>query len=82
MIDSNSDNNNPTFEPALLTASQVARMLQISKRTLWRLRSAHDLPAPIHLGATVRWRANEIRNWIAAGCPKTESRDNGKRRNN
>lgn len=53
----------------LLTSDALARMLQISKRSLIRLRSAGKLPRPVQLGRCVRWRTVEIREWIDAGCP-------------
>jgi excisionase family DNA binding protein len=56
-------------EPLLITAEELAHLINVSKRTLWRLRSAGDLPAPVRLGSTVRWRVEEIRAWIAQGCP-------------
>ena len=58
-------------EPRLVTAQEVARLLNISTRTLWRLRSAGHLPAPVRLGGAVRWQLNEIRKWIDDGCPAT-----------
>jgi predicted DNA-binding transcriptional regulator AlpA len=67
-------------EPLLVSASTVARMLNISTRSLWRLRSAGVLPPPVRLGGTVRWRIDEIKNWIAAGCPPEKSHENERRR--
>ncbi len=60
--------------PALITAAQLAEMLNVSVRTLWRLRSAHQVPEPVRLGAAVRWRLDEIRKWIADGCEKSGDR--------
>lgn len=57
------------FEPTLVRAIEVASMLQVSIRTLWRLRSAGQLPSPIRLGGAVRWPIDDIKKWIAAGCP-------------
>ena len=62
--------------PALITADQLASMLQISTRTVWRLKSAGQLPKPVEVGGSVRWRAEEIHNWINRGCPRTAERDN------
>ena len=53
----------------LLTAERLARLLDVSKRTLWRLRSAGKLPRPVQLGGSLRWRADEVSAWVAAGCP-------------
>ena len=55
--------------PVLLTVHDLAAMLQISTRSVWRKRSAGAVPAPIPLGGLVRWRRSEIVTWIAAGCP-------------
>jgi predicted DNA-binding transcriptional regulator AlpA len=69
------------YEPLLLTATQVARTLQISPRTLWRLLSAEKLPEPLRLGGSTRWRADDVITWIDAGCPETTTMDNDVRRN-
>ena len=54
----------------LITAVQLADLLSISERTLYRLKSTGQLPKPISLGGSVRWRLAEVRSWIAEGCPK------------
>jgi excisionase family DNA binding protein len=53
----------------LLTAGNLAQLLNISVRTLWRLRAQHKIPAPIRVGGSVRWRTRDIEAWIAKGCP-------------
>ncbi|TWT67023.1 Helix-turn-helix domain protein [Posidoniimonas polymericola] len=53
----------------LATPTQVAEMLQVSTRTLWRMRAAGKLPEPVRLGAAVRWRRDEIEQWVRDGCP-------------
>ena len=67
-------------EPLLIPAAEFARLLQISTRTLWRQLSAGQIPRPVRFGGTVRWRLEEIREWISRGCPLPESRDNESRR--
>ena len=53
----------------LLTARQAAELLGISVRT-WRTWDAGGLvPRAIQIGHTKRWRADELRRWIADGCP-------------
>lgn len=67
----------PEFrEPLMVTAHELARMLHVSVRTLWRMRSAGHVPSPVRFGAAVRWRLDEIRKWIADGCPKRQAREN------
>jgi predicted DNA-binding transcriptional regulator AlpA len=60
--------------PALITAVDFAAMLKVSVRTLWRLRSAGQVPEPVRLGGAVRWRLDEVRNWIARGCEMSNER--------
>lgn len=66
--------------PLLLTAAQVANLLQVSKRTLWRLLSAGVLPAPLRIGKSTRWGCQEIRHWIDASCPSPSARENSTER--
>lgn len=72
-IDSATLDVNQDLEPdttsLLLTASRLAAILSVSVRTLWRLRAAGKLPKPVHLGGSLRWRAEEVQAWIDAGCP-------------
>ena len=62
-----------TAEPVLLSVADVARMLSVSVRHVWRLRDSGDLPAPIYLGRTVRWRKAALDRWIAE-CSTTRPR--------
>jgi predicted DNA-binding transcriptional regulator AlpA len=59
--------------PLLLTAGEVARLLNISERSVFRLRSAGDLPKEVEVLGSVRWRRADIEAWVAAGCPKREN---------
>jgi len=59
----------PQTGPALISATELAELLQISTRTLWRLRSAGKLIRPIRLGGSTRWSLDEVQTWIAEGCP-------------
>lgn len=53
----------------LIPAEEVALMLGVSERTLWRLLSAGKVPEPLRIGRNTRWRAAEVREWIERGCP-------------
>lgn len=57
-------------EPTLLTVEQVAAMMSVSKRTVWRMLSAGELIQPIRVRGNTRWRHAELHEWIEAGCPK------------
>ena len=52
----------------LLKAEEVARMLAISTRTLWRLVSTEGFPQPVKFGGSTRWRAAEVTAWVEHGC--------------
>jgi excisionase family DNA binding protein len=56
-------------KPLLIPAGEVAEMLGISTRTLWRLVGAGRVPAPIRLRGSTRWPREQIRSWVALGCP-------------
>jgi excisionase family DNA binding protein len=58
-----------TPESALLDVKSVASLLNCSERHVYRLCDAGRLPAPVRLGALVRWRRSELLDWLAAGCP-------------
>lgn len=56
-------------EPLLLTAVQLAKLLGISRRTVFRLTSSAKLPRPIYISRLCRWSHAEIQDWIKADCP-------------
>lgn len=51
-------------QPRMIDVREVATILSISTRSVWRLVSRGDLPQPIRLGRTVRWRSTDIDRWI------------------
>ena len=58
--------------PLLLDACAVAEMLGIGRTHLFELNKTGRLPIPIKLGRAVRWRVDELREWVAAGCPSRQ----------
>jgi len=54
----------------LISIEHVAELLSASPRTIRRLDAAGKLPQGIKLGGLKRWREDELRAWIAAGCPE------------
>ncbi|MCC7291464.1 MAG: helix-turn-helix domain-containing protein [Phycisphaerales bacterium] len=54
---------------ALFTVQQVADLLGCSTRHVRRLADRAAMPAPVRLGSLVRWRGDQIEQWIMAGCP-------------
>jgi excisionase family DNA binding protein len=62
---------------ALLDVRAVAALLDCSTRHVYRLSDAGRMPAPVRVGALVRWRRADIDAWLAAGCPATRRADRG-----
>jgi excisionase family DNA binding protein len=54
---------------ALLDVRAVAVTLGCSPRHVYRLADGGRMPAPLRLGALVRWRRADLDAWLAAGCP-------------
>jgi len=52
----------------MISADDLAAILKISKRTLWRLLSSKGLPEPTRFGKCVRWRRGIMEQWIDKGC--------------
>jgi excisionase family DNA binding protein len=60
----------PLRDPAaLLDVRTVAALLDCSPRHVYRLADAGKMPAPVRIGALVRWRRPDLDTWLAAGCP-------------
>lgn len=59
----------PNDQGLLIDGKEVARLLDVSPRTIWRLKDSGKMPRPIRLGNLVRWSYDEIKEWIELGCP-------------
>jgi predicted DNA-binding transcriptional regulator AlpA len=58
----------------LLTAKAVSEMLSLSKRQIFRMKSAGLICAPVKVGqGAIRWRQSDIERWIELGCPDRKS---------
>lgn len=53
----------------LVKAKELAEMLSVSTRHIWRMRASDKLPRAIEIGNCVRWKLLDITNWLAMGCP-------------
>ena len=58
-----------TPAPLLLDISALAMLLSRSVPSLRRDDAAGRLPAALRIGGAKRWRFDEIRRWVEAGCP-------------
>ena len=52
-------------QPELLSVRDLARLLNVSQRTVWTLRNRGELPSPLKLGAGIRWRRATVPAWLA-----------------
>ncbi len=59
-----------TGTPMLITAKQAAVMCGKSLRTWRTWDSAGWIPQPVRIGRSTLWRLDELREWVAAGCPR------------
>ena len=61
---------NTQTEERLLRALDVGRILNLSKRQIFRMKSAGLICSCITVGkGAVRWRQSDIEQWISMGCP-------------
>ena len=64
-----------TDAPAtLLDVRAVAALLGCSERHVYRLSDSGRMPAPVKLGALVRWNRASVETWIDEGCPSIRNR--------
>ena len=56
-------------EPLLLTAGDAARLCGTSVRTWRTWDAAGKMPSSVRIGRSALWRIDELRAWVAAGCP-------------
>ena len=68
----------PELENALLDVRSVAAILGCSSRHVYRLSDSGRMPAPIRLGALVRWPRRTVVTWISEGCPSCRRGSNGR----
>lgn len=55
--------------PLLLRAVDAAAQCSVSVRTWYAWDLAGKVPRPIRMGRTPFWPYEELRAWVAAGCP-------------
>jgi hypothetical protein len=55
--------------PLLVDAAGAGTLLDMSARSVRRMDSAALMPRAITCGHSKKWRTEEIRSWVLAGCP-------------
>jgi excisionase family DNA binding protein len=64
-LSTSSHRDGPMAEVTLLTVRQVAELLGVHIRSIWRLSQAGEIPAPIRIGErVVRWRLSDLRDHL------------------
>lgn len=53
----------------LLDVKELAALLRLSCRQIWKLNAAGRIPAPVRIARSVRWEKRQIEAWVRAGCP-------------
>lgn len=64
--------SNDRYAALLLTARDACKSCGKSLRTWRSWDSAGRIPRPVRIGRSTLWRADELREWVAAGCPRRE----------
>jgi predicted DNA-binding transcriptional regulator AlpA len=54
----------PNTPIVLLTVKDLAQLLKISIRSVWRLCSSGEIPRPIKIGASCRWDSEEVTGYL------------------
>ena len=62
-------NDDTTGQSLLISTDDLAVLIGVSTRTIWRLLSAGKIIEPVRFGGTVRWNRAQIQEWIEQGCP-------------
>jgi predicted DNA-binding transcriptional regulator AlpA len=61
------------LEPLLVGADQAGPLCGRSEASWWRDHAAGRIPRPVRIGGRTLWRLEELRRWVAAGCPDRQS---------
>lgn len=64
------ENTEVKNEPILLTVKQVAKLIGMSERSIWRLSGSGEFPAPIALGRSKRWYRKSVDDFAEANAHK------------
>ena len=57
----------PNIRSLTLDVKQVAQLLGLSRRSVYRLLDAGQIPKPLKLGSATRWRHKDIEQFVEAG---------------
>ena len=58
------------LKPLLVRSPEAARLIGVGLTMFKSMESAGKVgPLPLRFGRAKRWRVEELRRWVAAGCP-------------
>ena len=57
------------LEPLAVDARAAARMCGVSRTHWYAMKASGRLPLPIRLGRRTVWRVDDLKRWVAEGCP-------------
>lgn len=58
--------------PLLVRADAAAAACGLSVRHWWALQAEGKIPAAIKCGRASLWRVDDLRRWVAWGCPNLD----------
>lgn len=61
---------NKTVQPVFYTIKEVSTLLGVSARSVLRLSDGKHMPRVIRVGSLLRWKREDVDDWIEKGCPK------------
>jgi len=63
-------------EQLLIDVKEVARILDLSTPTIYRLSDRGAMPRPLKIGGRNRWDRSALQTWISEGCKPIRSTGN------
>ncbi len=60
----------------LVSAESLSKLFDVTRGTIRLWAKNGDMPSPHKISGTSRWDADEIRDWIRAGCPERDGETN------
>lgn len=57
---------------SLLPRTESSAYCALSTRTWSRLNASGNIPRPVRIGGSVRWRLSDLDLWISWGCPSRQ----------
>lgn len=60
-------------DACLIGIADVSRLLNCSRRHVYRLVQDQRMPAPVKVGRLNRWSRQTVERWICDGCPPAKT---------